>query len=146
MLINEQNNDIISSEVRDLSYLRNQDIERRAYSRLRIDIPCVLYVNDEELNAKIINISEAGVLIKFDTDNVSDLFNSVGNVMQFSCVDTYCSYIHKIVTKVVSGEVRIVRQNGSEYIGCEFIRQNKPLCNYINDKKITAFVQNGFRI
>ena len=128
-------------------FIDGVDIERRKYARIKIEKPCILYASTEELVAEIVDISESGVLIKFNSDTcVSEVFSSVGNVIQFSSIDTYRNYTRKIETSIFSGKVHIVRCDGSSCIGCEFDTQDKYLQEYIKNKKITAFVNNGFRL
>ncbi len=119
---------------------------RRKYIRVDINIPCVLYIDDIELNGKIIDICEDGIAFEFDADTNIDktIFKKLGSKLKFASYDKY-EYLGPILKKqYFVGQAEVVWSDGIDVIGCELIDIPRALESYITDKKVVAFVKNGF--
>ena len=112
---------------------------RREYERIDVNIDCTLYLgeNKEEIETKILNISENGVALKLDERHISD--SLVGKHFTISFIDEYRYFTqNKLSVNTCSGTIVRVQDN---LIGCKFDNFNKGFIEYIADKKVEKFLR-----
>lgn len=96
------------------------------------------------------DISEGGIRFIVDDEHYKESVGTieVGTIVSFQAYDEYVLY-HQERQDVFSGNVEVIRidelSDGVHY-GCTITKLSDELSEYINNKKISEYVNNGFRI
>lgn len=114
----------------------------RRYSRLNTNVICTLYALNFEFPAKILNLSEVGVLIEVDYSE--SLFNMlrVGDYVLFQGVDNfdYLGMQQKRIFQEKSKVVRIESAGNTIKIACNVSGTDKKYRQYVTELKTADFV------
>jgi len=129
-------------------------MDRRYYSRTKIKIESIFFINDgpilTDFTGVIEDISEGGIRIFVDKERYKESVGTiaVGTNIFFQAYDEYLLYDEK-KQEVFSGEVEVIRIEESEdgvHYGCRLLRLSDELAEYINNKKVSEYMKNGFSI
>lgn len=127
-------------------------VERRFYQRALIGLVGNFIIENKEpgsreFNGIIEDISECGIRICVEDDRFSNVTNNiqVGDTILFQSYDAYVLYDERH-TDVFSGEAEVVRVetiSGKLVIGCKIDKLSDALAEYIKNKKLAIFIENG---
>lgn len=138
----------------ELHYDEAIALDRRYYSRIKLKLESILFVdcNEEikDLTGIITDMSEGGIRLIIDKKQYKDSINIIknGTIIQFQSYDEYMLY-NEMKTEVISGKVEVIRiEEYDEYIqlGCKLTNRTKELASYIDNKKISEYIKKGFII
>lgn len=107
--------------------------DRRYYKRLIVNIPCILYAGNKEINGVIKNLSDSGVFIECDLDKLNA---ECGTAFELSTIVEYV-YINEEREKYINlyGEVIRTDYNG---VGCT-IAPTRDWLSLVDDLKVNDF-------
>lgn len=131
------------------------ELDRRNYSRTRLRIESTFFIDGNKLGLRdftgvIEDISEGGIRFIVDEAHRKDAVDTIkkGTTIKFQAYDEYMLY-NQMRDEVFSGEVEVIRieefEDGTHF-GCKIIKLTDALEAYINNKKISEYIRNGFRI
>ena len=117
--------------------------DSRRYSRLNTNVICTLYaLNSFEFPARILNLSEVGVLIEVDYSE--SLFNvlRIGDYVFFQGVDNfeYLGIQQKRIFQEKSKVVRIESTGNTIRIACNVSGTDENYKQYVTELKTADFV------
>ena len=121
--------------------------EKRLYQRLQLNIDVVCYINGIEFLANLKDISESGIAFEVTSETPEIEILKIGDEIKFWGVDCF-KYLGFMKQTVISGACRVVRIDGEGdkvVIGCKLL-YDKHLQNYIKDRKVARFINNGFTL
>ena len=130
-------------------------LDRRYYSRTRLRIESTFFIDGNKLGLRdftgvIEDISEGGIRFIVDEAHRKDAVDTIkkGTTIKFQAYDEYMLY-NQMRDEVFSGEVEVIRieefEDGTHF-GCKITKLTDALEAYINNKKISEYIRNGFRI
>lgn len=130
-------------------------MDRRYYSRTKIRIESTFFIEGNDIGLRdftgvIEDISEGGVRFIVDEEHRKESVDTIknGTVIKFQAYDEYMLY-NQMRDEVFSGEVEVIRIDecvDGTHFGCKINKLTDELEEYINNKKISEYVKNGFRI
>ena len=111
--------------------------ERREYPRLRVDIPCNIYLNNREYVGVMQDISEQGICIVIDED-IDEL--CVGSRISFQFLDK----LGNAVVEEVFGGVAFVNRvsltaDNKTILGANV--HNRSFYEYVGQKRVDVFLK-----
>lgn len=130
-------------------------MEKRQYQRVSLMVEGVFYIQREEFGPRefsgiVKNISEDGIAIEVTKEKyitIAEIIN-IGTEIQFSFFDEY-QFLMETRFRHLVGVATVNRKEktgDSLLFGCDIRRLTKELQEYIDDKKILAYIENGFRL
>ncbi len=127
-------------------------MERRFYQRAVVGLTSNFIVvknepGQREFNGRIEDLSECGIRISVEEDSYNDIVSNIaiGDKILFQSFDAYTLYDVKR-TDVFKGESEVVRveiKDGKVIIGCKMDQLSPDLSEYIKNKKLSLFFENG---
>ncbi|MCR4787225.1 MAG: PilZ domain-containing protein [Lachnospiraceae bacterium] len=106
--------------------------DRRIYSRVNLSIPCLIYINNVEMNGNIVDISETGIGILVEVDEVKHPIQE-GDLIMVTGVDD------DVVAQFEANVIRKNDKDGSMRIGARIVNQNQ-VEEFINNEKVKAYL------
>ncbi len=106
--------------------------ERRVYSRVNLRLQCLIYIDNVEMNGDIVNVSETGIGIVVQVDEVKHTINIDDTIMVTGVnEDAVAQFEAKVI--------RTVDEDGHLLIGARIVNQ-KQVEEFINNEKVKAYI------
>ncbi len=106
--------------------------ERRIYSRVNLDLQCLIYADNVEMNGEIVNVSETGIGIVVQIDDVKHPINVDDTIMVTGVND-------EEVAQFEAKVIRTVDEDGHLLIGARIVNQ-RQVEDFINNEKVKAYI------
>ena len=130
-------------------------LNRRYYSRTKIRIESTFFIDGNKAGLRdftgvIEDMSEGGIRFIVDEEHRKESVGTIknGTIIKFQAYDEYMLY-NQMRDEVFSGEVEVIRieeyEDGTHF-GCKITKLTDALEKYINNKKISEYMKNDFRI
>lgn len=120
--------------------------DMRLYSRLNVEVNCVIYTDDAfEINGTILNLSEGGVLIEFSKSDDLVKRLKLGVVVKMQGYDTL-TYDDKKKFTIFNENMTVVRiETDSDKIkvACKVSERVENYRKYITDIKVADYVKHN---
>lgn len=118
--------------------------DRRYYSRLNINIPCIIYYKNKEYSGIARDISEEGIGILIN-DKIKDNFK-IDETLIFSFIDKFKKLNAIPKEYIITGNAKIKRISSTNenkiILGCIY-NQDHKIEEYVSDKKVTNYIKNN---
>lgn len=128
-------------------------MDRRYYSRTKIRVESTFFIEGNKADLRdfigvLEDISEGGIRFIVDEVHFKESVGTIkkGTKIKFQAYDEYMFY-NEMRDEVFSGEVEVIRIEENEdgiHFGCKITKLTEELASYINNKKVSEFVKNGF--
>ena len=107
-------------------------MERRSYSRVDLEIACLIYLDNTEMNGMIVNVSECGIALMLRIDDVKRRID-VGDRILVTGVD------EEVVCQFEADVIRTETNDGKMLLGAR-ISNRRQVEEFVSNKKVKAYL------